>query len=236
MITRNSQEHTTISEPKIIPQDLIDHLKKREGWRINVYLDSLGKPTAGLGHLLSAKERSLYPVGTRVPDEVLNRWAEKDTAKAYNAALKQSETLRLESREFVVALASVNFQLGTGWYTIHKQTWAFLLDHDWERAALEAERSAWFKQTPVRVRDFQKAVRALRESEEYIIPLDRLTGTGIVIATRLNVRTGPGTQYPPTGSALRKGDSVAIFGTAADWHCIGEKRWVSAHYITVSEA
>ena len=64
----------------------------------------------------------------------------------------------------MIALASVNFQLGIGWNKKHKETWKKLRRGDWEEAALEASDSKWFDQTPTRVEDFQRAIRGLSRS------------------------------------------------------------------------
>lgn len=53
------------------PQSLIDHLRLREGWRTKVYLDSLGKPTVGMGHLLTGKDINKYSVGVTIADNIL---------------------------------------------------------------------------------------------------------------------------------------------------------------------
>ena len=38
----------------------LSHLSEREGFREDVYLDSLGKLTGGTGHLLTVLERAEY--------------------------------------------------------------------------------------------------------------------------------------------------------------------------------
>jgi GH24 family phage-related lysozyme (muramidase) len=139
----------------------MDHLKLREGWRTAVYLDSRGLPTVGLGHLLTTSEKKTYKVGDHVPEDLLNAWAQADAKKAYNAGQAQAATLGVSDQSFINALASVNFQLGTGWYTKHKQTWGYMVAHAWEKAAREVRDSLWYRQTPVRVQDFQAALRAL---------------------------------------------------------------------------
>ena len=146
-----------------VPQAVIDQLKLREGWRTDVYLDTLGKPTAGMGHLLTASENQQYSVGATVPDDVLNGWAQADTQTAYNAALRQASELNISDQNFINALASVNFQLGAGWNQEFKMTWADLQVGKWQQASAEAQDSAWYKQTPVRVQDFQQAILALAQ-------------------------------------------------------------------------
>ena len=62
---------------------------------------------------------------------------------------------------FMPYLASVNFQLGVGWITNFPQTWKMIVDGEYEDAAKALDGTRWAKQTPVRVRDFQGALRSL---------------------------------------------------------------------------
>lgn len=146
-----------------VPRAVIEHLKLREGWRETVYLDSRGLPTAGMGHLLTKKERQQYNVGDKIPRATLEIWAQVDTKKAFDAAVSQAAELGVSDQSFVNALASVNFQLGTAWNTVHKKTWGYMVAHEWEQAARETQKSLWNKQTPVRVQDFQIALRTLKK-------------------------------------------------------------------------
>lgn len=143
-----------------LPAEFLDHLRLREGDVAATYNDSLGFPTAGVGHLLTAAERVTYPVGTVVPQEVRDAWLEADATAAHAAATTQAATLGVTDPAFVNALGSVNFQLGTAWNTEHRNTWAHMTNGEWEAAATEAADSTWNTQTPVRVQDFQAALRS----------------------------------------------------------------------------
>ncbi len=164
---RNAAAKTSGGENEIIETEKVstsvthevgEHLSLREGFRTEVYLDSVGKPTAGTGHLLSRAERSKYPVGTTVPNSVLEQWRIDDSENAYAAAYQMAIDIGYETQDLVNALTAVNFQLGTAWGDIHKNTYKHLLNQDWEKTAHEAADSTWFKQTPVRVIDFQRAL------------------------------------------------------------------------------
>lgn len=136
-------------------------VEDREGFRNKVYLDGEGIPTVGFGHKLVGEEKTKYKVGDRVPNNILNEWLVQDSKTAWLGALKQSEDLGIEDLDFIDSLASVNYQLGTSWFKIHKKTWKFLQDKEYDEAAVEAADSDWFKQTPTRVEDFQAAIRNL---------------------------------------------------------------------------
>ncbi len=72
--------------------------------------------------------------------------------------MKQSLQLPFVTQDLLNVLVSVNYQLGTGWTNKFKNTWGLMRKGDFYGAADEAENSLWAKQTPVRVRDFQKAL------------------------------------------------------------------------------
>ena len=90
----------------------------------------------------------------------------KDTKKAVAAAKSQAAKAGIKDAKFIVYLASVNFQLGTRWYTIHKKTWRLILDGDYagRRQAGLARRNGP-RRTPVRVKDFKKALLALPQAD-----------------------------------------------------------------------
>lgn len=124
----------------------------REGLILKWYKDSLGKLTGGYGHLQKPGEEKLV-----VTQALADKWFEEDIASAERAAEDQAKKLPFVTQELKDALVSVNFQLGIKWYEKFPRTWSYLVAGDYEKAAWESEDSLWAKQTPVRVRDFQRA-------------------------------------------------------------------------------
>ena len=104
------------------------------------------------------QEKNKYKIGDKVPIELLKDWFIQDSSSAYENAKIQAEHIGAENQDLVNALTAVNFQLGNAWYEKHTKTWGLLSAHKWKDAAKEAGNSVWFKQTPVRVLDFQKAL------------------------------------------------------------------------------
>lgn len=140
-------------------------LKIREGFDAKVYQNEiddgkggkkLDKPTAGHGHVLTAKELKAHPVGSTVDKKTTDAWFKKDVAKAFAAAQRQAK--EIGRPDMVSRLTSVNFQLGTDWTSEHPSTWEFMKQGDWTSAAAEAADSLWYGQTPDRVEDLQKAL------------------------------------------------------------------------------
>jgi GH24 family phage-related lysozyme (muramidase) len=150
------------------------HLKDREGVKYESYLDSRKKPTAGVGHLLSAEEQKIYPIGTKIPEAQVNKWLEEDLAKAETAAKTQADQMRAKGLavdpNFEESLISVNFQLGTGWTKKFPSAWENLQSGDYKGAISQIQfadpnkkpgvKSSWADQTPVRVNDFTQAIQA----------------------------------------------------------------------------
>ena len=146
----------------------LEHLKHREGFRECVYLDTLGKPTCGVGHLLSPEENAKYAVGDVVDTVILDKWLEEDAEKAWNAAAQQVQDLDIENPAFIVALGSVNFQLGTRWMDKFPSAYEALRRKRYKEAIKQIStgsgkdgKSKWLEQTPVRVEDFIKAIETL---------------------------------------------------------------------------
>lgn len=135
------------------------HLMVREGKRNVVYRDSLGKPTVGVGHLVLPEDN--LKLGDKITDEQVQAFLDKDARAAWAAANRQAAEAGISDGCFVIALASVNFQMGTGWTKKFPNTWALIKAGKYNEAATELSGSLWAKQTPVRVQDFQKALRDL---------------------------------------------------------------------------
>lgn len=127
-------------------------LKSREGFVDSTYLDSLGKPTAGYGHLLSEEEQKMYPVGTKIPQEQLEAWYKEDSLQAKKAARDQMKELGL-GKEAFATLTSMNYQLGTNWTEEWPDTVKAIKEGDYATAINNIANSKWAEQTPERAKD-----------------------------------------------------------------------------------
>ena len=150
-------------------QDFLEHLELREGNVDHVYLDTLGNPTCGVGHLLSLEECGEYEIGQNVSQTTRDKWLEEDAQKAWDAAAQQVQDLNIKKPEFIVALGSVNFQLGTRWMDKFPSAYKALSSKDYDEAIRQVStgsgkdgQSKWKEQTPVRVEDFVKAIDKLK--------------------------------------------------------------------------
>lgn len=125
------------------------HLYESEGQKTKVYLDSLGKRTGGVGHLL---EGTHWQVGDRIPADQVSAWFEEDVAKAMSDA---NELMGLEGwgglngprKEAVVDFC---FQCGLAGARGFRKCVAALRAGHWGIAAVEHLDSRGAKQTPKR--------------------------------------------------------------------------------------
>jgi GH24 family phage-related lysozyme (muramidase) len=131
----------------------------REGERTDVYKDSRGLLTVGIGHLVLPADK--LELGDVISQERVSALFAADGADALDAAWKQAGQAGIASTAFIPYLASVNFQLGTAWTRTFPHTWQMIVDGKYQDAADALNGTLWQKQTPVRVRDFQDALRAL---------------------------------------------------------------------------
>ncbi|MAE51115.1 MAG: hypothetical protein CMH27_04835 [Micavibrio sp.] len=149
-------------------EHVLDHLLEREGYRNTVYLDSLGKPTVGVGHLVLPEDN--LKVGDTISDEHVRQFLEEDAKKAYKAAIEQANELGINDSDFVISLTSVNYQLGTSWRNTFSNTWQHMKDENYDQAIANIQNSLWAKQTPVRTEDFTNALQDIAAASSAASP------------------------------------------------------------------
>ena len=139
-------------------------LHAREGYKDEVYLDSLGKPTVGYGHLLG--DEYADRVGEKpFTEDQLKKFFEEDREKAIQAARENvgEDVYNSLNRQQQTALNSMAFQLGAGGQKKFKKMIEALKAGDHGAVAREAltgskgGKSKWYKQTPKRAMDLAMA-------------------------------------------------------------------------------
>ena len=137
---------------------LQEFLESREGKRYDVYLDSVGKPTVGIGHLV-LKEDNLK-VGDRVTEEQITIWFDKDIQTAKNKAIVQCQELDIHNEEILNIFISANYQLGD-FKKVFNTTFDLIKNKKYAKAILNIAISKWMQQTPIRAGDMISAITKL---------------------------------------------------------------------------
>ena len=119
---------------------LIESIKRHEGYRDEVYLDSKGLPTCGWGHLLW--------VGSKVPKEAVEAFFKQDLADALVSYhdlsfqhRKQLQDSRTRQRVVIEMLFNMNLQKVLQF----KKFWAAVDSGDWTEAKKELLDSKWHR-------------------------------------------------------------------------------------------
>ena len=137
-------------------------IKRHEGEVLEIYMDSLGYKTLGVGHLCQPNDPEYdWEVGTPVTQEVVDMYYEDDFEKHYKEAIHVfGSEEEFEKLPEVIQRVLVNmcFNLGGSRLSKFRNMLKACREHDWAKMAVEMEDSRWFKQVGRRSIELQKMV------------------------------------------------------------------------------
>tara|TARA_Y100001972_G_scaffold110241_1_gene141807 strand:+ start:308 stop:748 length:441 start_codon:yes stop_codon:yes gene_type:complete len=128
-------------------EELKEHIKYEEGIKYEIYNDSLGYKTFGVGHLVRASDpENEMEVGTEVSKERVDECFDADLQIAINDAETFCEQMQVDEnvKECVTHMV---FQLGLPRLNKFKNFKQALLDGDIKTAQAEMKDSLWYRQT-----------------------------------------------------------------------------------------
>ena len=128
---------------------LQDEIANDEGVIYETYHCSLGHLTGGIGHLITEWDEEFYekPIGTKVPNEQVNDWFEKDIKVTISDCKIIFDNFDNLPSEAQLVIANMCFQLGRPRLSKFKNFIAAVKNEDWQRAGDEMQDSRWYKQT-----------------------------------------------------------------------------------------
>ena len=137
-----------------LKKQILDH----EGFRDVVYLDHLGNPTVGIGHLI--KDNEPWKVGDKLDLSTIDKLFQYDV----NIAMKDAKDfIEIDvSDECLMILTNMAFQLGRNRLSGFKKLKQAIHDSNFEQASLEMLDSRWNTQTPHRCRDLSERMKNVR--------------------------------------------------------------------------
>lgn len=136
----------TINKSPVIQQLFI---AKQEGISEEVYLDSEGHKTVGIGHKLP--KNSGLNLGDPVAPEQITSWFLEDFKQAREVSKRLFKSFDSYHPNVQDVLVSMAFQLGPEGLAKFKKFRSAIEKGDLQTAKLEMRRSLWYKQTPSRV-------------------------------------------------------------------------------------
>ena len=146
-------------------EKLMQEIKRHEGEVLEVYEDSLGYLTFGVGHLIKDGDAEHgQPVGTPVSQERVDEVYDYDFDKHLEETIhlfesKGGEDFYALPENIQHVLVNMTFNLGGTRFGKFNNMWKGVVECDWEKVAVEMEDSRWFKQVGRRSVELQEMVR-----------------------------------------------------------------------------
>ena len=146
---------------------LKEQIKRHEGEVLEVYADSLGYLTLGVGHLIKEGDAEYgQPAGTPVSQETVDIYYEMDFDKHVEETIhvfesKGGEDFYALPEDIQHVLVNMTFNLGGTRFSKFNNMWKGVVSCDWEKVAVEMEDSKWFGQVGRRSVELQEMVRSV---------------------------------------------------------------------------
>ena len=129
--------------------DVAKLIKKHEGYRNYIYLDTVGVPTGGYGHA--------FLPNSKLPIDIWEQIFNYDLANAV-ADFYSLKIFGLNHARKAVVVSMI-YQLGLGNLLKFKRFLTNLRSGEWDKAAEEMIDSRWYTQTPNRVDELAQMMR-----------------------------------------------------------------------------
>ena len=136
---------------------LLESVKKHEGYRNKVYLDTLNKRTVGVGHLCV---EDFWEDGKEYEEDFLMGILEKDLQSAIDQADDMCSNLTISDDAKIIIIEMI-FQLGGTGVSKFRKMWQALQQDppDYAEASVQMLDSRWAKQTPNRAQEMAEHMK-----------------------------------------------------------------------------
>ena len=139
---------------------VLESVKKHEGYRNKVYLDTLGKRTVGVGHLCV---EDFWEDDKEYEEKFLMEILQKDLQQAIRGArslMEEHDCADIDEQAEEILIEMV-FQLGMTGVSKFKKMWKALAEKNYIGASYEMLDSRWSKQTPNRAKSMAKTMKEI---------------------------------------------------------------------------
>ena len=138
---------------------LMESVKKHEGYRNKVYLDTLGKRTVGVGHLCV---EDFWEDDKEYEEKFLMEILAEDLQNAIKGARELKEEHSCTDIDEIAQeiIVEMEFQLGKTGVSKFRNMWKALSEKNYIGASYEMLDSRWAKQTPNRAKAMANLMKA----------------------------------------------------------------------------
>ena len=139
-----------------------EQIKRHEGEVLNIYEDSLGYKTLGVGHLCQPEDPEYdWAVGTSVSQEVVDMYYEDDFDKHYMEAIHvfgSHEDWNELPEVIQRVLVNMCFNLGGSRLSKFRNMLKACREHNWKELSIQMQDSRWYGQVGRRSKELQEMV------------------------------------------------------------------------------
>ena len=145
-------------------EQLSAEIEADEGCVLEVYLDHLGFPTVGVGHLiLESDEEYGKPVGTKVSLERVRVLLRDDLVRTASDCGKLYSDFNKLPEEAQLIIANMMFNMGLPRLSKFKKMKEAVDERRWNEAAAQMKDSKWYSQVPNRAERLCQRMKALAD-------------------------------------------------------------------------
>ena len=143
-------------------ETLRKQIEADEGCKYEIYLDHLGLPTFGIGHLVTeADEEYNQPVGTTITADRVAECFNKDVETVISECERLYPDFDSLPEEVQLIIANMMFNMGYPRLSKFKGMKAGVDARDWQQAADEMVDSKWYRQVTNRAERLVQRMRAV---------------------------------------------------------------------------
>ena len=137
-------------------------LERDEGCVYEIYLDHLGYPTFGIGHLVKeADPEHGQAVGTKVSKDRVQQVFSSDIGSVIDDCTRSFSDFEALPEAVQLVVANMMFNLGLPRFSKFKKMIRAMELGDWQSAADEMIDSKWYQQVTDRARRLEAAMRSV---------------------------------------------------------------------------
>ena len=141
---------------------LRETLKVDEGVKNEIYLDHLGLPTCGIGHLITEDDPEHgLEVGTHIDDERVNELFDQDVQVTLGECRLLYEDFDYLPEEAQQIIANMMFNMGRPRLSKFKKMKEAVDGRDWIEAGNQMMDSRWYKQVTTRADRLVRRMQAI---------------------------------------------------------------------------
>ena len=145
-------------------EQLSAEIEADEGCVLEVYLDHLGYPTVGVGHLvLESDEEYGKPVGTKVSLERVRVLLRDDLVRTASDCGKLYKDFNKLPEEAQLIIANMMFNMGLPRLSKFKKMKEAVDERRWNEAAAQMKDSKWYRQVTNRAERLCQRMKALSD-------------------------------------------------------------------------